>query len=360
MAISVPGDILRVRLEIETTGERRRDTARSATLSIENNTEKPLRISRVKYLLPPGVSLVPVAGNSYLRHEQTYRNLCRELRTLIQDEYFFSNPELIAARKKMVIQLINEAIIAAPGPGLISKIFRVWQIILSPMLAVAAFGRFQDRYNASGIVIEDYKNARIAWELVTRLPVPEEERGGRNRDLIALKLDQLKKLEDERVSPVSRQWTVESHSVHSEALILKCEKGLLSVRRYPIVIEITTAPAEDRPPITKRVSSSIEVPPSDIALAVLAMICAPIGLIARLVVQDPQAPARVILERASTPQILIASLLGFVLCIMLERIQWGKSAQLSLNWRTAVFLGFGAGVGTQNLLKAIQAFFGIP
>lgn len=359
MAAGVPADILRVSLDIGATGESRRDATRAATLSIENNAEKPLRISQVEYFLPSGVSLVPVTDNSYLRREQAYRNLCKELRMLIQDEYFFSNPELIAARKKLVIQLINEAIVAAPGPGLMSKIFRVWQVILSPMLAAAAFRRWQERFNASKLVIEDYQDARIAWELVTSLPVPEKEKEARNRDLIALKLNQLKELNDERVSPVSRQWTVDSHSVHSEALILKCEKSMLLVRRYPIVIEVTTTSMEDHPPMTTRVSSSIEVPPSDVALAVLAMICAPIGFISRLVVQDPNAPAHVILERASTPQILIASALGFVLCITFERIQWGKSAQLSLSWRTAVLLGFGAGVGTQNLLKAIQAFFGI-
>jgi hypothetical protein len=354
-----PAEILRVKLDIETTGESTRDATRSATLSIENNAEKPLRISHVTYLLPSGVSLVSVGGNSYLRREQTYRDLCRELRLLIQDEYFFSNPQLIAARKKEVVKLINEAIVAAPGPGLIGNIFRIWQIILSPMLAAAAFRRWQDRFNANKLVIEDYRDARIAWELVASLPAPEKEGEARNRDLIALKLTQLKELEDERVSPVSSQWTVDSHSTHSEALILKCEKGMLLVRRYPIVIEVTAMSAEGKAPITKRVSSSIEVPPMDISLAVLAMICAPIGLISRLVVQDPHASTRVLLERASTPQILIASVLGFILCIMFERIQWGKSFQLSLSWRTAVFLGFGAGVGTENLLKAIQAFFGI-
>jgi hypothetical protein len=361
MAAIAAAEILRVSLDIEATGESRREAMRSAALSIENNGQAPLRVSRVRPLLPSGVSLIPVAGSSYLRREQRYRDLCGELRLLIQDEYFFSNPGLIAARRQEVVDLINGAIAGAAGAGVLNKVLRIWRVILSPVLAAAAFRRWQDRFNANQLIIEDYDAARAAWELVAKLPPPAHEDQARNRELIELKLAQLKELEDERFSPVPGrgQWTVDPHSTHSEALILRCERGVLSRRRYPIVIEVTGTAADGANPVTKRVSSSIDVPAMDVPLAVLAMLCAPVGLVTRLVVQGPHDPFRVLVERAGTPLLLVASVLGFLLCLSYERLQFGRAAQLSLGWRTAVLLGFGAGVGTENVLKAIEAFFGI-
>lgn len=360
MATFAPAEILRVHLVVEATGESRREATRPATLCIENNGEEPLMITRVKHLLPSGVTLV-ATSDSYLHREQTYSDLCQELRLLIQDEYFFSNPELIATRKKEIVQLINEAMLAAAGSGVLSKIFRVWQVVLSPLLAAAAFRRWQDRFNANQLVIEGYQDALIAWELVTSLPVPENQVQARNRDLIELKLKQLKELENERTSqgPGRGHWTVEAHSTHSEAMILKCDKSVLSVRRYPVVIEVTATSSPGAQPLMKRASSSIEVPPKDLPLASLAMLCAPLGFISRLVVQSPKSSFDVLLTSASLPRMVIAAILGFLLCVTFERLRWGNSDKLSLSWRTAVLLGFAAGLATENLLGAIQAFFGI-
>jgi hypothetical protein len=343
--MAAPVEIVRVRLDIEATGESRRDAERPATLTIENNGAEPLRVSRV----------------THLHREQTYGDLCGELRLLIQDEYFFNNPDLIAARKNEIIKLINEAIVAAPGPGMISNIFRVWRVFLSPLLAAAAFRRWQDRFNANQLVIEDYQDAQLAWELVADLPVPEPEAGTRNRELIELKLRQLKELDNERLSAASGQndWILDPHSSHSEALTLSCAKSMLSVRRYPVVIEVTATSLDGGRPTTKRASASIEVPPRDLPLAVLAMIAAPAGLFARIAVQNPHASASKLISLTSLPQILIATVLGFVLSITFERLRWGSAAKLSLSWRTAILLGFGAGLGTENLLKAFQAFFGV-
>lgn len=359
--MTAPVEIVRTSLEIEATGESRRDIERPATLTIENNGAEPLRISRVAHLLPAGVSLITGTGNSYLHREQTYGNLCRELRLQIQDEYFFSNPSLIAARRAEIIKLINEAIVAAPGPGLLSNVLRVWRILFSPLLAAAAFRRWQDRFNANQLVIENYRDAELAWKLVTDLPLPDSEAGAQNRELIELKLRQLKDLDAERASASSGRsdWILDPQSSHSEALTLRCAKSVFATRRYPIVIEVTAASLDGGRPTTKRASASIEVPPRDLPLAALAMIAAPAGLISRIAVQNPRAPGSGVLARVSLPQALIAAVLGFVLSITFERLRWGNAAKLSLSWRTAILLGFGAGLATENLLKAFQAFFGV-
>lgn len=349
-----------MRLEIDPAAERR-DVSRPAVLHIENNGEIPLRINAVTHLLPAGLTLIAVAGNSYLQKEQTHRDLCKELRLLIQDEFFFSNPALISARRQQIIQLINEAIVAAPGPGMAGRIMRVWRVFLSPALAAAAFSRWHERFNANQLVIEDYRDAESAWELVSGLPVPEQEKNAHNRELIAIKLRQLKAIEEERNSRVfgGGGWIVGAHTSHSEALILNCKKSAFSSRHYPVVIEVSAVPLEGASQLTIRESASLDVPPKDLTLATLAMLCAPIGRITRLVVENPRSGIGTLIGQAEVAHLLVASVLAFILSIAYERIKWGHTAMLSLTWRTAILLGFAAGVGTENLLRAIQAFFGI-
>lgn len=360
MPTITPAEIVRIRLEIKESDEVRRDAARPATLTIENNSEELLAITGVKHLFPIGVDLI-ATSDSYLQREQTYSDLTQELRLLIQDEYFFSNPDLIAARKSEIIKLINEAIVAAPGPGLLHNIFRIWQVLLSPILSLAAFRRWQDRYNAQQLTIQGYQDAVNVWKFVVKLSVSDQPGHARNRELIELKLRQLEELDGERNLQIHgrSQWTIDPHSSHTESLIIRCKKSVLSVRRYPIVIEVSGTTLQAKQQITKRVSSWIEVPPRDLSLAIIAMLVAPIGAISRLVIQKTDTLFTALASQVGVSQIIVSSVLGLILCMAFERIRWGNSAYLKLSLHTAILLGFGAGVGAENLLKAIQAFFGI-
>lgn len=338
-----------------------RSSDRLITLSVVNKSEFDLRIASISTLIPRGVKLISQGKSTYVRREELYKILCKEIRILVQDEFFFSSQEVQNIRRKQIINWINSAILSSQSSSFLQKVVKILQILLSPLTQILVHKRWNERFNASQVLIDNYDDAKKVWDYVSALPCPNGDSGLRLRSLIELKLSQLKMMEEGQnpSSQKTENWVLAKNQAYTEQFILECQENSLSTRRLPVGVEIVLELIPSTKILTMRAATSFQIPPNETVLAIVAALSAPFGVIIKTIVRDQNVDLLNLLSRINSSQFFLSMILGAALYLLYDMIKWGKTAQLVPNWRTSIFLGLGAGLGAESLLVAIRAFFGI-
>lgn len=339
-----------------------RDNERAVKLSLINGSGHRISVLKLRHLMSNGVSIKQLSDGSLFHFDDDYKEICKDLRRQINDEFFFGAKGLIQARKAMMSEIINDTI--GGNQNSVAGILRVL-IGLTFRLPIRLLldGSFRERYEALQIPVNDLNSARSAVALIKEYQVAQN--GFTAEGVIRDKLALLEGLEVKRSASMRSggRLSIEAGETYIESYVLSFPRHLLSSRIHSVQVELEYGIADhnqgDDTAAVKRAGLTVDITPSGIVLSLVACASALIGGFSKSAAELPTLSATNMLTILKTPTLWTGIAVGFVMFNLYDRldVKWAKALRVS--WPTAVLVGFVAGFYGDRFLKAIQVFFGI-
>mgnify|MGYP007130731188 CR=1 FL=1 len=274
--------------------------------------------------------------------------LTAELSRLLADEWAVQDKAIFEARRREVAAAIDDAFRLSSGSsGARAAAMRAVWFLVSPARVVAMFLR--RRTWEPGVPLRVDTSAEAVDELNRLRELP-----GRSAAQVSIeaKIAQLSRLETRIRDTLVVLPAIEPGGEHEEKLALVCRSRWFRPTQVPISVDVSgRLPSGGA--VGGRATGVVSVPPSRLALAVLAAFAGLCGYVVRSPLSIPAD------EAISVRGVAVSMIVGFFGFVCLQLFDFGPIRRQSVSWLSALVVGFAGGLAQENVLNAFRALLGL-
>jgi hypothetical protein len=190
------------------------------------------------------------------------------------------------------------------------------------------------------------------------------------RETFLLKLEQLRDAEHRREAlqadrPIAH---IPAHASHSVLFVLEFRRGAWNSRSYSVSIDVHYRyVGDDALTFTHSAETLQVISPYPTVMTLVAMLGGLLGVVLRAAEAVVETAMRrghapdweaLLAEVGTPPGLVVAPLLALIFFNIFEFTTFSERLKMSLNWRTALFIGVLCGLATERILHALTGFLG--
>jgi hypothetical protein len=327
----------------------------SLKLIIKNSGASPIEIRAISPRLPERAILVETKDFSLLAPKTMHTALCSQLTHLandvlqITDEKF--RARLVEIQRQSLQKILSD----------VSGFFGIFKLYLQ-MFTGGWARRFEEQKAREAAVLLAIENSEDAERAFERLIGPSKADDAL-KETFVLKTAKLRAVEKElgqgidvEEAPVA---TVEPDSSLTVTYVIRFPRNWLNPSQFSVSIETVFQEPGESARHNRVATKLVDISPSPIALTLVAMISAMLGLaLKHLVPQATSGSALLIANILPSSELVGAVILALVFFNLFEFTDLLKNVRMRLGWRSALLVGVFCGLGSDRIFNALQALLG--
>ena len=341
---SVSGDDILV--ELTSVEDKNSGKEKLLVLDIQNLSNERIEILRIRDLSDSGATFLNQYSSIAAIEEEMEQELAA-FETIVNDEFVYHDADRTRERAKIIIGYIDEWI-GIRFDTVYGFLRYIALFFARPFFYNTILSSLKLKFAIRRLKIESVAHARSTFQSLDKFfPASEAD-----RFVLQSKLNRLEELA-ERLSDLKRPRIYLAPREKTKIdLLLRVSRPFLYKKTRVVTFDISIKYLSSAEETIHRSYSKVETPPSELALAGIAALCAMLGAWLRISIEP--TPAGVDPSALGDQRVFLAALLGVGAFVFLDQFKWMSGLLLTYGWRAAAVIGIVCGLFTNNVTALLS------
>ncbi|WP_163830712.1 ABC-2 transporter permease [Spartinivicinus ruber] len=321
----------------------------SCELQIENRASSPIEIISINPRIPDGVDIQEIHDTSVAEYQREHQKICSEIALLLDEHNFSKSREYRQKVFKIVKEDLQETF-------KLKNVANVYYRMITGQLEEMQKKRLE-KYASFSLTIHNSTEAESA---INKFLGEDTEDEKFLSNFIRMKLDRLRELEKKNIVIGSDTLlsTIGPSESFDRTYVFKCERGAFNSKSYNLSFDCSTKEPEALEPKNDSVSVNITVSPNPVALTLVALLGAFLGVILKESVNPVPNGVEYVaywssMFSTSAHKFVAALVSALIFFNIYEHTELGKKLNQGISWRSVLMIGAICGLLNDRIIAAL-------